>query len=1338
IRCNARRDGASYFPGTRIIFLVTHKPDRSAASLLSPFVLILLRKNHLFLFHLSPLLGRTRISESLIVICICFSLLSYQDIIQGAQRSDILNFDDEMKINVLSTMAQSMRTTQSPFSSSHGNDETPLHNSAATSNADEYDSDGSNFAPPTPATLSMAVPVELATAIPLIDRFQVEGFLRMMQKQIQSAGKRGFFSKKSTGAYVREKFTFEDMLCFQKDPIPTSLLKLNSDLVSRATKLFQIILKYMGVESSDRVTPPSLDERIDFVGKLYKHTLKRVELRDELFAQISKQTRNNPDRQCLIKAWELMYLCASSMPPSKDMGGYLTEYVHNVAQGIIIDSEVQTLALNTLNALKRSVKAGPRHTIPGREEIEALLTGRKLTTIVFFLDETFEEISYDMATTVSDAVEELAGIIKLSAHSSFSLFECRKVVTGSKASDHDNEEYIGLDDNKYIGDLLAEFKAAKDRSKGEILHCKLTFKKKLFRESDEAISEPMFVQLSYVQLQHDYVLGNYPVGRDDAAQLSALQILVEIGFVGSPESCNDWTSLLERFLPRQVAITRAKREWELDILSRYRSMEHLTKDDARQQFLRILRTLPYGNSVFFSVRKIDDPIGLLPGRIVLGINKRGVHFFRPVPKEYLHSAELRDIMQFGSSNSAVFFKMRVAGVLHIFQFETKQGEEICVALQTHINDVMLRRYSKARSAATGSVNGDLSNNVKTHSIELFEKRIQDLSKTVEESQRNADQVVLLEKRSMEAKMAKLGNQESENNAEKNLVLTNNQTLHELQRELKICNEELHAEKENVKKFLNEKVLLEQKISKLEKKTEEVILLMLKFGSENAYVMPQNDIGWMAMVCIQMEILEKSFEQERKALKLQVSELERKLGEATLDLATLKSTLASRNMDLAGLESHLKELEELREMKEDIDRKNEQTAAILKMQGAQLSELEVLYKEEQILRKRYFNTIEDMKGKIRVYCRLRPLNEKEDAEKERYVLTSLDEFTVEHPWKDDKVKQHMYDRVFDGYATQEDVFEDTRYLVQSAVDGYNVCIFAYGQTGSGKTFTIYGSECNPGITPRAISELFRILKKENNKFSFSLKAYMVELYQDTLVDLLLPRNEKRLKLEIKKDSKGMVLVENVTVVPISTFEEIKSIIQRGSDQRHTSGTQMNEESSRSHLILSIVIESTNLQTQSVARGKLSFVDLAGSERVKKSGSSGNQLKEAQSINKSLSALGDVISALSSGSQHIPYRNHKLTMLMSDSLGGNAKTLMFVNVSPAESNLEESYNSLTYASRVRSIVNDPNKNVSSKEVARLKRLVAYWKEQAGKKGDYEELEEIQEERLQKDRTDNRHSL
>ncbi|KAF4346122.1 hypothetical protein G4B88_002695 [Cannabis sativa] len=1202
------------------------------------------------------------------------------------------------------SMAQSVRTsTRSSFSSNNANEDTPPAHSH--SNGDEYDSDGSNLAPPTPTSLSMAIPPELAGAIPLIDKFQVEGFLRLMQKQIHSAGKRGFFSKKSVGPQTRDKFTFEDMLCFQKDSIPTSMLKINTDLISKATKMFQIILKYMGADPSDRLTPTSLDERIELVGKLYKQTLKRIELRDELFVQLSKQTRNNPERQYLIKAWELMYLCASSMPPSKDIGAYLSEYVHNVAHGVNTDSEVRVLALNTLNALKRSVKAGPRQTIPGREEIEALLTGRKLTTIVFFLDETFEEITYDMATTVVDAVEELAGIIKLSAFSSFSLFECRKVVTGSKSPDSGNEEYIGLDDNKYIGDLLAEFKVAKDRSKGEILHCKLTFKKKLFRESDEAVADPMFIQLSYVQLQHDYISGNYPVGRDDAAQLSALQILVEIGFIGTPESCTDWNSLLERFLPRQIAITRAKREWELDILSRYRSMEHLTKDDARQQFLRILKTLPYGNSVFFSVRKIDDPIGLLPGRIILGINKRGVHFFRPVPKEYLHSAELRDIMQFGSSNTAVFFKMRVAGVLHIFQFETKQGEEICVALQTHINDVMLRRYSKARSAASGSTNGDLSNNFKpsSSSAEVYEKRVQDLSKSVEESQRNVDQAMVLEKRNMEARLAKLSDAVLENSTKKDAVGANNQALYKIQDELKLRSEELHVAEETIKRLKDEKKLLEQRIFALEKKKVE-----------------------------EMQLLEKRFEQQRKLLESQVFDLEKKLDGVTQELAISKSTLAARNSDLATIQNNLKELEELREMKEDIDRKNEQTASILRMQGVQLAEMEVLYKEEQLLRKRYFNTIEDMKGKIRVFCRLRPLSEKEIVEKERNVIMALDEFTVEHPWKDDKLKQHTYDRIFDGNATQED------YLVQSAVDGYNVCIFAYGQTGSGKTFTIYGSETNSGLTPRAIAELFKILKRDGNKFSFSLKAYMVELYQDTLVDLLLPKNVKRSKLEIKKDSKGMVSVENVTVVSISNYDELSTIIHEGSERRHTSGTQMNEESSRSHLILSIVIESTNLQTQSMARGKLSFVDLAGSERVKKSGSSGSQLKEAQSINKSLSALGDVISALSTGGQHIPYRNHKLTMLMSDSLGGNAKTLMFVNVSPAESNLDETYNSLMYASRVRSIVNDPSKNVSSKEVARLKKLVAYWKEQAGKRGDDEELEEIQDERPTKDKADGRHSM
>ncbi|CAH1448059.1 unnamed protein product [Lactuca virosa] len=223
-------------------------------------------------------------------------------------------------------------------------------------------------------------------------------------------------------------------------------------------------------------------------------------------------------------------------------------------------------------------------------------------------------------------------------------------------------------------------------------------------------------------------------------------------------------------------------------------------------------------------------------------------------------------------------------------------------------------------------------------------------------------------------------------------------LQKIQDELRTCNSELHATEENKKKLLNEKMILEERISRLEKKKVDEI-----------------------------RTLEKDLEQERKMTKHRISELEK-----------------------------------------------------------QLAEYKVLYKEETVLRKRNFNTIEDMKGKIRVYCRLRPLTPKERTHKENDVVTCVDEFTVQHVGRDGMIKKHFYDRVFDGSATQKDVFNDTRYLVQSTIDGYNVWIFAYGQTVSGKTFTIYGSKNDPGLTPLATSELFQILEKDRDKFNFSLK------------------------------------------------------------------------------------------------------------------------------------------------------------------------------------------------------------------------------------------------------------
>eukprot|EP00899_Mesostigma_viride_P014526 jgi/Mesvir1/23074/Mv10000-RA.2 len=1152
--------------------------------------------------------------------------------------------------------------------------------------------------------------------------FKVDVFCKAAKA---GAGKRTMLFGKKTTVPTAPKTTFglEDMLSFQKDPIPCSLLKLTSDHSSRAVKLFQLILKYQGEEG-----PLAAGEGTAICMKVFKETIKRPELRDELYAQVIKQTQNNPSLESTIKGWELLHLCAAGMPPSKDFTGYVSEYIHETANDETQPPEIRALANRAWSSLKRCVKAGARRTVPSAEEIEALKAGRMLTTIAFFLDDTFEELTYDMTTTAHEAVESLANIIKLQNYQTFSLFECRKTLTNPKDPSSVVDEHLGLDDNRNIADVLTEFKNLKERSKGEVIQCKILFKKRLFRETDEGITEPMFINLSYVQAQHDYLLGNYPVGRDDAAQLAALQIISEIGS-GQPET-SDWAVHIEKYIPKQVLMTRAKRDWETDVLTRYKSMATYTKEYARVQLLRILRSLPYGNSVFFNVKRIEDPIGLLPGKLILGINKRGIHFFRPVPKEYLHSAELRDIMQFGSSHSAVFFKMRVAGVLHIFQFESKQGEDICVALQTHINDVMMRRYSKSKSQAA-ITQGEESRPMLPAAAappqrvgDLFEKHLSEVTKVLEEANRKID-VLTEEKRSLEAQLATLKGSlqdaedklrtmeasqtdllaERESMAKQMTELKSTQAVAtakissaeaaSLKAEISALEEKLRKSEDALKKEKSEHELAENKLKRLEQQSKEE-------GSKK----------------------EEAYAAEVKELKEKISSRDKQLAGLADELTAVSSSLTEKTEQWESMVHDIAELQELREFKADVDRKDAQTAVVIRQQGERITELERLYKDEQKLRKQYFNAMEDMKGKIRVYARTRPLSATETANGQKDVIIFPDEYTLEHPWKDEKKnKEYQFDTVFGPGTTQEEVFSDTKYLVQSAVDGYNVCIFAYGQTGSGKTFTIYGSEENPGLTPRAIAELFRITKANAHKFSFQLKAYMLELYQDTLNDLLLPKAAAKKPLTIKKDSKGMVTVENATLVTIKDRMELEKLVELGIKKRHIAGTQMNNESSRSHLIFSVIIESTNVQTQALVKGKLSFVDLAGSERVKKSGSTGEQLKEAQAINKSLSALGDVISSLATEEAHIPYRNHKLTMLMSDSLGGNAKTLMFVNISPADYNLDETQNSLSYASRVRSIINTASKNVSSKEIVKLKKAIAFWKEKAGQPPEPEELEEIE---------------
>jgi kinesin family member C2/C3 len=329
----------------------------------------------------------------------------------------------------------------------------------------------------------------------------------------------------------------------------------------------------------------------------------------------------------------------------------------------------------------------------------------------------------------------------------------------------------------------------------------------------------------------------------------------------------------------------------------------------------------------------------------------------------------------------------------------------------------------------------------------------------------------------------------------------------------------------------------------------------------------------------------------------------------------------------------------------------------------------------------------------VFVRCRPLVTGEMEKGARPVVKIVDEASMQVLDGKGKAKEFTFDGVLGPRVDQEELFQKVKGLVGSVVDGYNVTIFAYGQTGSGKTYTMAGggNDGDVGIIPRAIKELFNRLKVKEEQYDFTIKCYFVELYVNKLIDLLAGRKEEGEKLEVKLDAKRMVYVKNAKVVEVEEEGDLIDLWAKGEELRNVTSTKMNDRSSRSHSVLSVVVETRSRATGATTTAKMSLIDLAGSERVKKSGVVGEAFKEALSINKSLSVLSDVISALSNENKFVPYRNNKLTQLMQDSLGGNSKTLMIVGVSPSNTEMEETLMSLHYATRARLI---QNKSVKGK--------------------------------------------
>ncbi|XP_042695443.1 kinesin-like protein KIFC3 isoform X3 [Centrocercus urophasianus] len=367
-----------------------------------------------------------------------------------------------------------------------------------------------------------------------------------------------------------------------------------------------------------------------------------------------------------------------------------------------------------------------------------------------------------------------------------------------------------------------------------------------------------------------------------------------------------------------------------------------------------------------------------------------------------------------------------------------------------------------------------------------------------------------------------------------------------------------------------------------------------------------------------------------------------------------------------------------------------------------------YRRELQLRKKCHNELVRLKGNIRVFGRVRPIT-KEDGEGPEAVSAvtfDADDDAVLHLLHKGKQVSFELDKVFPPQASQEEVFQEVQALVTSCIDGYNVCIFAYGQTGAGKTYTMEGTSTNPGINQRALQLLFSEVRSKAADWDYAISVSVAEIYNEALRDLLGKEPQEKLEIKLCPDGSGQLYVPGLTEFSVQSVEDINKVFEFGHVNRVTECTNLNEHSSRSHALLIVTVRGLDRSTGLRTTGKLNLVDLAGSERVGRSGAEGSRLREAQYINRSLSALGDVIYALRSRQGHVPFRNSKLTYLLQDSLSGDSKTLMMVQVSPAEKNSSETLCSLKFAERVRSVELGP--------VSRKAELVS-WPSQEQLEGD-----------------------
>eukprot|EP01038_Epipyxis_sp_PR26KG_P012420 gene12420-16657_t len=665
-----------------------------------------------------------------------------------------------------------------------------------------------------------------------------------------------------------------------------------------------------------------------------------------------------------------------------------------------------------------------------------------------------------------------------------------------------------------------------------------------------------------------------------------------------------------------------------------------------------------------------EEVSLLRGSIAAGLTKFGLN-------DQVSPTANNNVANNNNNNNNIQSSAEDLKKIEILEKENKNLREL---------------LTEAQKQLTNSTSTQASNNAVASSAAASEiNSLQDLLKSVQSE-------VETQKEKNKQLTSQLNDANSTLQANNNLVASKSQAESNLTKSMNEAQENEKKLKTEIERLKSKIVQLEQQVTWNNKDAEAKLAAKIDELNKASELKVKEVEGrleaereeMMEAMTQEIEEIEKGKAAEREALQKENEALAKKLQQQKKSYGDLYETVRKLKEASSALSKNYKSYSVLtkRELAEygTSIKSMFGTSLTFKLKDLteQLRSTESKYRKEMIERKRLHNLVQELKGNIRVYLRCRPPTSKELEQ------FGNDAMCVSFPGpgevkvfnEKNREKVWEFEEVFDINTRQEQMYADVSGLVTSVMDGFNVCIFAYGQTGSGKTFTMSGPPSDRGVNTRALEELFMRAADRSMECHDTISVSLLEVYNEEIHDLLVSDSSSNEKLEVKIGEYGNY-VPGLTTIVVENIQRVFELLQFADRNRSQAKTDMNEHSSRSHMMLTVTVVSEFKATGNITRGKLNLVDLAGSERINKSGATGQALKEAQNINKSLSALGDVIAARAAKQSHVPFRNSTLTYLLQDSLSQDSKTLMIVCISPVLYNSEETFCSLNFASRVRTV-------------------------------------------------------